>query len=311
MDVVGELRIFGLSLTRSLDLAPIARSPLGGGVILSTSNLFLECASALSAALDDKRTVSGRPGPRQNQLLAALPVGDYQRLLPHLDPVSFLPGGTLHGAGERQQELYFITAGIVSKRRAAESGAPEEFAVTGNEGVIGVASFLGGECMPSQAVALSSGHAYRLEVGVLNREFEHDGPLPRLLLRYMQALITQIGQNAACNRHHLVQQRLCRWILSCMDRLPSDELAVTQELVADVLGVRRTGITVAAGRLQDAGVIYWQRGQITVLDRAGLEERVCECYSVVKREYERLIPKPDVESWRPAVVTRVREFPYS
>jgi CRP-like cAMP-binding protein len=305
MDFVGELGIFRLSLTRSRSIAGWREGQL------SASDLFLARAATLSAVLDAKPTVSGRRESRQNRLLAALPVGDYQRLLPHLKPVAFLPRSTLHGAGERQQALYFITAGIVSNRRAAEGGASEEFAVTGNEGVIGVASFLGGESMPSQAVALSSGHAYRLEAGVLHREFEHDGPLPRLLLRYMQALITQIGQNAACNRHHLVQQRLCRWILSCIDRLPSDGLAVTQELVADVLGVRRTGITVAAGKLQDAELIRWQRGHITVLDRAGLEERVCECYSVVKHEYERLIPKPDVESWHPAVVTRVREFAYS
>ena len=179
-----------------------------------------------------------------------------------------------------------------------------EFAVTGSEGVIGLASFLGGDSMPSQAVVLSAGYAYRLPASVLHREFEHDGPLPRLLLSYIRALITQIGQIAACNRHHTLEQRLCCWILLCLDRLPSNELAMTQELIAHMLGVRRVGVTVAAGRLQKAGLIESHRGHITVLDRVGLEAQACECYAVIRRAYDQLLRgadhmgHPDAHGWR-------------
>ena len=194
------------------------------------------CPEARFASRDGKCAISAQHTPRQNHLLAALPADDYERLLPHLEPVPLPLGWTVHGAGDREKYLYFLTAGIVSRFCVTESGASTEFAVTGREGVIGVASFLGGESTPSQAVVLSAGHAYRLGADLLKNEFEHDGPLPHLLLRYIQALITQIGQIAACNRHHSLEQQLCRWILSCLDRLPSNELTMTQKLIARYAG---------------------------------------------------------------------------
>ena len=238
--------------------------------------------------------MSAYPTPRQNHLLAALPAGDYARLLPHLEPVPLPPGWTVHGSGDREKHLYFLTAGIVSRFYVTESGASKEFAVAGSEGVIGVASFLGGESTPSRAVVLSAGHAYRLGADLLKSEFGHDGPLPRILLRYLQALITQIGQIAACNRHHVLEQRLCRWILSCLDRVPSNELAMTQELIANMLGVRREGVTEAAGRLQQAGLIHFHRGHIFVPDRLLLEARACECYTVIRQAHRRLVRPEDV-----------------
>jgi CRP-like cAMP-binding protein len=237
---------------------------------------------------DRKRSVSAQHTPRQNRLLATLPVQDYERLLANLELVPLPLGWTIHGAGDREKYLYFLTGGIVSRFHVTESGASAEFAITGNEGMIGVASFLGGESTPSQAVVLSAGYSYRLATDVLKKEFEHDGPLPHLLLRYAQALIVQIGQIAVCNRHHSLQQRLCRWILSCLDRLPSNELTITQELIADRLGVRRVGVTRAAGKLNEAGLIRSSRGHIEVLDRPQLEAQACECYAVVKRAYDRL-----------------------
>jgi len=243
------------------------------------------------ASTNRKRTVSAPHTPRQNHLLAALPVEDYESLLPDLEPVALPRGWTVHGAGEREKYLYFLTAGIVSRFYVMENGASAHFAVTGSEGVIGVASFLGGESTPSQAVVLSAGYAYRLGANLLKNEFEHDGPLSHLLLRYMQALLCQTGQIAVCNRYHSVEQQLCHWILSCLDRLPSNELAMTQELIANMLGVRREGVTEAAGKLQKAGLIHYSRGHIAVLDRPQLEAQVCECYAVVKREYDRLLPR--------------------
>ena len=231
--------------------------------------------------------------PKQNRLLAALPSDAYERLLPHLEPVPLPAGWIIHGAGDRERYLYFLTEGIVSRFCVTESGASKEFAVTGSEGVIGLAAFLGGESMPTQAVVLSTGYAYRLPAGILNREFEHDGPLPRLLLRYIRALMTQIGQIAACNRHHALEQRLCRWLLSCLDRLPSNELSLTQELIAHMLGVRREGVTEAAGRLQKAGLIHNHRGHITALDRVGLEAHACECYAAIRRAYDQLPSEED------------------
>jgi CRP-like cAMP-binding protein len=214
---------------------------------------------------------------------------DYERLLPDLEPVPLPLGWTIHGACDQDKYLYFLTAGIVSKLYVMGNGASAGFAVTGREGVIGIASFLGGESTPGQALALSAGYAYRLRADLLKNEFEHDGLLPHLLLRYVQALMTQTGQIAVCNRHHSLDQQLCRWILSCLDRLPSNELTMTQGLIADMLGVRREGVTEAAGKLQEAGLIYYSRGHITVLDRHQLEAQVCECYAVVKREYARLL----------------------
>ena len=229
--------------------------------------------------------------PRHNQLLAALPPMDYERLLPHLEPVALPLGLTVHRAGERERHLYFLTAGIVSRYCLTENGATAEFAVTGREGVIGIASFLGGAGLPSQAVVVSAGYAYRLAGDLLQNEFNHYGPLSHLLLRYTQALIAQTGQIAVCNRHHSLEQQLCRYILSNLDRLPSNELAVTQEMIANMLGVRRGGVTEAAGNLQKAGLLRYSRGRIAVLDRPGLEARACECYAVVKREYDRLLPE--------------------
>ncbi len=243
------------------------------------------------ASLHGKRAVFAPHTPRQNHLLAALPAEDYERLRPDLEPVPLPPGWTVHGAGDREKHLHFLTAGIVSRFYVTQSGASADFAVTGSEGVIGVASFLGGESTPSQAVVLSAGHAYRLGADLLKNEFGHDGPLPRLLLRYIQALIAQTGQIAVCNRHHSLEQQLCRWILSSLDRLQSNELTVTQELMAEMLGVRRESVTEIAGKLQEAGLIRYSRGHIAVLDRPRLEARACECYAVVKREYDRLLPE--------------------
>ena len=242
------------------------------------------------ASRDWKRAVSAPHTPRQNHLLAALPADDYERLLPDLEPVPLPLGWTVHGAGDREKYLYFLTAGIVSRFYVTESGASAELAVTGNEGVIGVASFLGGESTPSQAVVLSAGYAYRLGADLLKNEFEHDRPLAHLLLRYTLSLITQTGQIAVCNRHHSLEQQLCRWLLSSLDRLSSSELTMTQERIADMLGVRREGVTVAAGKLQRAGLIHCSRGHITVLDRPQLEAQACECYGVVKRDIDRLLP---------------------
>jgi CRP-like cAMP-binding protein len=249
--------------------------------------------------------------PRQNHLLASLPLQDYDRLLPDLEPFPLPLGWAVHDAGDRETYLYFLTSGIVSRFNVTESGASAEFAVTGNEGVIGIATFLGGDSTPSQAVVLSAGCSYRLRADRLQHEFEHDGPLPRLLLRYTQALIAQIGLISACKRHHTLEQRFCRWILSCLDRLPTNEMVLTQELIADMLGVRREGVTEAAGRLQKAGLIHCSRGRIVVLDRPQLEARVCECYAVLKRECNGLLAdyrQAKGPSWaHPG--TRVHAFP--
>jgi CRP-like cAMP-binding protein len=200
-------------------------------------------------------------------------------------------GWTVHHAGDPERHLYFLTAGIVSRLYVTGTGESAEFAVTGSEGVIGVASFLGGESTPSQAMVVSPGYSYRLAADVLKSEFEHDGPLAHGLLRYAQALIVQTGQVAVCNRLHSLEQQLCRWILSCLDRLPSNELTATQERIGDVLGVRRESVTEAAGKLQKAGLLHCSRGQVVIPDRRQLETHVCECYAVVKREYQRLLPE--------------------
>jgi CRP-like cAMP-binding protein len=215
---------------------------------------------------------------------------DYGRLLPHLELVPLPVGWTVQRAGVRVRYLYFLTAGVVSQFHETENGASAEFAVTGSEGVIGVASFLGGESTPSQAVVLSAGYAYRLKVDRLKNEFEQDGPLLHLLLRYTQTLITQMVQTAACNRHHSVEQQLCRWLLLILDRLPVYELSITQERIANMLGVRRESITEVAGNLQKAGLIHYSRGHIAVVDRLGLEALACECYAVVRNETDRLFP---------------------
>ena len=227
--------------------------------------------------------------PGQNYLLAALPASEYERLLPHLEPVPLELSWALYESGTPQNHVYFPTDSIVSLLYVMKNGSSAEIAVVGNEGLVGISLFMGGETTPSRAVVQSAGAAYRLKAAHLKQEFERGGPLQNLLLRYTQSLITQMAQTAVCNRHHAVEQQLCRWLLLSLDRLPSNELIMTQELIANMLGVRREGVTEAAGRLQAAGLIHYSRGKITVLDRPGLEARVCECYAVVKRESDRLL----------------------
>jgi CRP-like cAMP-binding protein len=230
--------------------------------------------------------------PSQNHLIAALPAEDFERLAAHLKPVELPLGEILYGPGEQLQHAYFPTTAIVSLHYVAESGASAEIASVGNEGVVGISLFMGGDTTPSSAVVHTAGIAYRMERRLLKEEFERAGLLQRLLLRYTQALITQMSQTAACNRHHSVEQQLCRWLLVTLDRVPSGQLVMTQELVARMLGVRREGITEAAGNLQNAGCIRYRRGHIEVLDRSGLEARACECYGVVRKELRRLLSDP-------------------
>jgi CRP-like cAMP-binding protein len=229
--------------------------------------------------------------PKDNQLLAALPEQDYRALLPFLEPVALPLAMALYESGGVQGYVYFPTSGIVSLLYVLENGSSAEIAVTGCEGLVGIALFMGGETTPSRAVVQSAGHGYRLRGEVLKKEFETGRALQHLLLRYTQALITQMTQTAVCNRHHAVDQQLCRWLLLSLDRLPTNQLVMTQELIANMLGVRREGVTEAAGKLQAEGLIHYSRGRITVLDRAQLEARVCECYAVVKKEYDRLLPE--------------------
>lgn len=227
---------------------------------------------------------------RRNHLLAALPSQDFGRLEPQLQLISMPLGKVLYESGSLLNHVYFPTTSIVSLLYVMADGASAEIAIVGNEGVIGVSLFMGGETTPSRAVVQSAGHAFRLSAQLLKEEFTRAGAMQRLLLRYTQALITQMAQTAVCNRHHSLDQQLCRWLLLSLDRLASNELVMTQELIANMLGVRREGVTEAAGRLQEAGLIQYRRGHITVLDRAGLEARTCECYAVVKRESDRLLP---------------------
>jgi len=231
--------------------------------------------------------------PTQNHLLAALPETDLQRLLPHLKLVPMPLGDVLYESGTRLRSVYFPSTAIVSLLYMLADGASAEIAVVGNEGIIGMALFMGGETTTNRAVVQSAGYAYRMPGQVLKDEFTRAGPMQHLLLRYTQALITQMAQTAVCNRHHSVDQQLCRWLLLSLDRLASNELIMTQELIANMLGVRREGVTEAAGKLQHAGLIHYSRGHITVLDRAGVEARSCECYVVVKRESDRLLPKQE------------------
>jgi len=233
--------------------------------------------------------MSSPHSPNQNFLLAALPTAEFNRLEPHLEPVSIALGEILFEPGGQLQHAYFPITAIVSLHYVMESGASSETAGVGNEGVVGISLFMGGDTTPSSAVVKIAGHAYRLDRRVLMQEFQRAGLMQGLLLRYTQALITQMTQTAVCNRHHSVEQQLCRWLLSTLDRIPSGELIMTQELVASMLGVRREGITEAAGALQQAGFIRYRRGHISVLDRSGLEARSCECYAAVKREIGRLL----------------------
>ncbi len=230
------------------------------------------------------------PDPRQNNLLSVLPPEVIRKLLPYLEPVSLSLGEVLYESGGKLDWIYFPTTAIVSLLYVMENGSSAEIAIVGKEGVVGIALFLGGDTMPNRGVVQSEGSAYRLRGHVLREEFDRSGPLQHLLLRYTLALLTQMAQTAVCNRHHTVDQQLCRWLLLSLDRLPSNELSMTQELIANMLGVRREGVTEAAGKLQRAGLIHYQRGKITVIDRPGLESRVCECYEVVRSEFHRLLP---------------------
>jgi CRP-like cAMP-binding protein len=228
--------------------------------------------------------------PKDNRLLAALPPADLEVLVPFLEPMQMALGQALYESGGAQGYVYFPTSSIVSLLYVLENGSSAEIAVTGCEGLVGISLFMGGETTPSRAVVQSAGAGYRLKASVLKEQFERGGALQLLLLRYTQALITQMTQTAVCNRHHSVDQQLCRWLLLSLDRLPANQLVMTQELIANMLGVRREGVTEAAGKLQADGLIEYSRGRITVLDREHLEARVCECYAVVKREYDRLLP---------------------
>ena len=233
-------------------------------------------------------SASGARNP--NKLLAALPPETYTRMQPDLEHMPLELGASVYEAGSKQPYVYFPTDAIVSLLYVMKDGASAEIAVVGNEGLVGISLFMGGETTPSRAVVQSAGEAYRLNSKVLKREFEAGGALQHLLLRYTQALITQMAQTAVCNRHHSIEQQLCRWLLLSLDRLPTNELTMTQELIANMLGVRREGVTEAAGKLQEAGLIHYSRGRITIVNRPKLEKRVCECYAVVKTEFDRLLP---------------------
>ena len=235
----------------------------------------------VSKALDDAK---------QNHLLAALPTAEWERWLPQLEAVEMPLGKVLYESGSKMTHAYFPTTSIVSLLYVMEDGASAEIAVVGNEGLVGISLFMGGSSTPSRAVVQSAGVGYRLQASLMMQEFNRAGPVLHLLLRYTQALITQMAQTAVCNRHHSLDQQLCRWLLLSLDRLKGNDLAMTQELIANMLGVRREGVTAAAGELQEAGLIRYQRGHIRVLDRPGLEKRTCECYAVVKNEYDRLLP---------------------
>jgi len=233
--------------------------------------------------------MSSPHSPNQNYILAALPTAEFEPLVAHLELVRMRLGEILYEPGGQLQHAYFPTTAIVSLHYVTQSGASTETAGVGNEGVVGISLFMGGDTTPSSAVVQTAGHAYRLKRGLLKQEFNRGGLMHHLLLRYTQALIMQTNQTAACNRHHSVEQQLCRWLLLTLDRLPSNDLVMTQELVASVLGVRREGITEAAGKLQRAGLIRYRRGHIAVLERSGLEAGACECYAVVKKELARLL----------------------
>lgn len=228
--------------------------------------------------------------PRSNLLLAAMPTEEWERLRPNLTLVELPLGHVIYESGNLLDHVYFPTTSIISLLYVTAEGASAEIAIVGNDGLVGIALFMGGETTPSRAIVQSAGHAYRLSAHMLKQEFSRGGATQHLLLRYTQALITQMAQTVVCNRHHSIDQQLCRWLLMSLDRLSSNELKMTQELIANMLGVRRSGVTEAALKLQDAGLIRYAHGHIEVLDRPGLEARVCECYGVVKREFARLFP---------------------
>lgn len=233
---------------------------------------------------------TAKPAPHQNLLLAALPEAEWARWAPQLELVDLPLGKVLHEAGAPMPYVYFPTSAIVSLLYVLENGASAEIAVVGFEGVVGISILMGGGSTPSRAVIQSAGKGYRLRAEAMKGEFDRSGPVMHLMLRFIQALITQMSQTAVCNRHHALDQQLCRWLLLSLDRLHGDQLVMTQELIANMLGVRREGVTEAALNLQKVNLIQYARGHITVLDRAGLEKRTCECYDVVKKEYDRLLP---------------------
>jgi CRP-like cAMP-binding protein len=228
--------------------------------------------------------------PKTNQLVAALPTATFERLRPHLKYGRLALGESIYEPGDRVSNVLFLTTSIVSLLNTTSSGSSAEISIVGNEGVVGIALFMGGLSTPSRAVVQSAGDAFRVSSEVIQDEFNRSGAMQHLLLRYTQALITQMAQTALCNRHHSLHQQLCRWLLLSLDRLAGNELVMTQELIANMLGVRREGVATAAKKLQASGIIDYRRGHITVLDRVGLEACTCECYSVVKHEYARLLP---------------------
>ncbi len=233
--------------------------------------------------------LSSRHDPKQNHLLATLPAEVFGRISPHLELISMPLGETLCESGGQLQHVYFPTTAIVSLHYMLENGSTAEISGVGNEGVLGISLFMGGNTTPSRAAVCIGGHGYRLKVHSMMEEFNRAGPMMRLMLRYTQALITHISQTAVCNRYHSIEQQLCRWLLLTLDRLPTNELTITQELIASMLGVRREGITEAAGNLQREGLISYRRGHITALNRTGLESHACECYQVIKKEFHRLL----------------------
>ena len=233
--------------------------------------------------------MSSPQDPNQNHLLAALLDAEFERLSPHLEAIPMRLGDVLYESGGKLSHVYFPTTSVVSLHYLLENGGSSEIAGVGNEGVLGISLFMGGDSTPSRAIVQTGGFGYRLPARILMEEFNRAGTVMRLLLRYTQALMTQMSQTAVCNRHHSVEQQLCRWLLLTLDRLPTNELTMTQELIANMLGVRREGVTEAAGRLQTRGYISYRRGHITVLNRKGLEQDVCECYEVVKKEFARLL----------------------
>jgi CRP-like cAMP-binding protein len=243
-----------------------------------------------ASCASETRAMRGTSHPQQNHILDALPQPERDRLFPHLKLVALPLGEVLYESGDTLRHIYFPTDSIISLLYVLEDGASAEIAVVGNEGAIGVALFMGGETTTNRAIVQSAGSAYQLTGARLKEEFGRHGEMLHILLRYTQALITQMAQTAVCNRHHSVDQQLCRWLLLSLDRLSSAKLTMTQELIANMLGVRREGVTEAAGKLQKLGVITYQRGHITVLDRPRLEQLCCECYAVVKKETDRLLP---------------------
>lgn len=268
----------------------------------STTSSHTEMESALE---DMPLAAPASASPQQNHLLAALTIEAQARIFPHLELVTFKLGDVLYESGEGLSHAYFPTDSIVSLLYEMENGSSAEISVVGNEGLIGITLFLGGESTPNRAIIQSAGSAYRIPAHKIKEEFSLHGEVLFLLLRYTQSLITQMAQTAVCNRHHTIDQQLCRWILLSLDRLPTNQLSMTQELIANMLGVRREGVTEAAGKLQLLGVIEYSRGRITVLDRMKLEQLTCECYAVVKKESDRLLPHSCTTNSEPCISTEL------